>query len=180
MRALLLLVAMPALAAPPRTCPPIAQAAPAVDNVKALWATEAKLLMAPPCVEAVKTSPDVTLPTPLEAPVRLPRPPEGPGAGPWILLGLAAACAAGVGTIDFLANGARDDFAAARSAGDRDAEDDARGRLGQQQQIAWAVAGVGLGALVGSAVWFAVGGDDDPPQTYPVFQRGRLGWGGSF
>ncbi len=178
-RSLLLLLALPGIAAPTGRCPPM-QKPPAGAEAAALWAAEAKLLAAPACKETVQVPPDIGAPAPIEAPLRLPRPPEGPGAGPWLLLSLAAACAGGVGAIDYLANDARDDFAAARDAGDVAAENDARAVLEQRQQIAWAVASVGAGALVGSLLWFTLGGDDDPPQHYPVFSGQGLGWGGRF
>ena len=177
--ACLILLATPTWAAPTEGCPPL-PAPPSAATPDVLWAAEAELLEAPPCVERALAPPDVLAPAPVNAPLRLPRPPEGPGAGPWVLLAVAAACAGGVGAIDYLANGARDDFAAARAAGDEDTEDDARLRLEQQRQIAWAVAGVGAGALAGSLVWFAVGGDDAPPQSYPVFSGRGLGWVGRF
>ncbi len=141
----------------------------------ALWSTEAELLEVKrgTCRESVQ--PAVRERRRIGTPVDLPRQPVGAGAGPWVLLGSAALLGGGVALVDFLANGARDDLQAAQDAGDREAYSEARDEFQLHQYIAWGLGGAALAAGVTGAFWLALGGEDDPVQSRPVFSAGPSG-----
>lgn len=159
---------------------PLYQRALAAADADALWQVEAALVAAGPGCDAAAAPLAVMAPPRISAPVDLPAAPQGPGAGPWILLGVGAALAGGVIYLDVSADEARDDLAAARQRGDRAAYADARDDFELRQQIAWGLAaGAGAAALAG-VLWLALGGDDDPVQTRPVFGGHGAGLGVTF
>lgn len=154
-----------------------------VQDAAALWQIEAALADLPPCVEANAPS-AVSTPARVDAPLDLPAQPSGPGAGPWVLLGLSAALVGGLIYVDVAADGPRDDLAAASAAGDREAFEAAEDDFALYQWVGRGLAAGAAVAGVSGLLWLAFGGEDDPVQSRPVFGPvpggAAMGWGGTF
>ncbi|MCB9535294.1 MAG: hypothetical protein H6704_03450 [Myxococcales bacterium] len=154
-----------------------------VQDAAALWQIEAALADLPPCVESSAPS-AVATPARVEAPVDLPAQPSGPGAGPWVLLGVSAALLGGLIYVDGAADGPRDDLAAASAAGDRAAFEAAEDDFAVYQWVGRGLAAGAAVAGVSGLLWLAFGGEDDPVQSRPVFGPlpggASVGWGATF
>jgi hypothetical protein len=159
---------------------PAFEAAVGSRTVDGLWAAEAALRAAGPCEPVTGAATPEAQPRAVSTPVLLPAQPAGPGTGPWVMLGVAAALGAGVAYVDFAANDARDALEASQKSGDSRAFADARDDLETHQFIARGLAvGAGVAALSG-LIWLATGGDSDPVQPRPYFTPTGAGWGLDF
>ncbi len=147
-----------------------------------LWETEAALVKHRRPADCIEPPPPRVPAAPgrIRVPVDLPKQPEGPGAGPWVFLGLGVALTGGAIVVDALANDVRDDLENAQRQGDRTAFDASVADFESQRWIARGlVAGAAVSALTG-VLWLWLGGDDDPVQPRPVFSGHTAGLEVSF
>ncbi len=148
----------------------------AATDPAALWTVEAQLLALPACPLSTEAPAAPPPPTRLNLPVELPAGPTGPGAGPWVMLGISAALVGGLIYVDAAADGPRGDLEAAQAAGDRAGYAEARDTFEIYQ---WVGRGLTAGAAVAGVtglLWLALGGDDDPVQPRPWFGPTTAGW----